>query len=244
MLRFLLLTTVFVVLTSADHYHSGGYSSYGGGQHGYGGGKGFDFGAIFSKKKNFLYNLKHKLGKIITKVKEPFIRIKGELLRKGGHLLTQKGYKLIDLANEITTKHNHGGYGGYGGYDGGFGGGYDGGFGGGYDGGYDRGGGYEDYSDSGWESDWEEEEEWTNDYDSGFSSSSGGYSGGSSSSGGYSGGEAVLDARDDECSHDRFEDTVWEAVSCVGEADQYARAATAQLGHVCFPGECAVEYNT
>ncbi|XP_043205290.1 uncharacterized transmembrane protein DDB_G0289901-like [Amphibalanus amphitrite] len=193
MLRFLLLTTVFVVLTSADHYHSGGYSSYGGGQHGYGGGKGFDFGAIFSKKKNFLYNLKHKLGKIITKVKEPFIRIKGELLRKGGHLLTQKGYKLIDLANEITTKHNHGGYGGYGGYDGGFGGGYDGGFGGGYDGGYDRGGGYEDYSDSGWESDWEEEEEWTNDYDSGFSSSSGGYSGGSSSSGGYSGGSSSGD---------------------------------------------------
>ncbi|KAF0314649.1 hypothetical protein FJT64_014924 [Amphibalanus amphitrite] len=48
--------------------------------------------------------------------------------------------------------------------------------------------------------------------------------------------EAVLDARDDECSHDRFEDTVWEAVSCVGEADQYAHAATAQLGHVCFPG--------
>ncbi|KAF0312001.1 RNA-directed DNA polymerase from mobile element jockey [Amphibalanus amphitrite] len=49
--------------------------------------------------------------------------------------------------------------------------------------------------------------------------------------------EAVLDARDDECSHDRFEDTVWEAVSCVGEADQYARAATTQLGHVCFPAE-------
>ena len=62
----------------------GGYHSHGGGHYGYGGGKGFDIGAIFSKKKNLLYNLKHKLGKIITKVKEPFIRIKGELLRKGG----------------------------------------------------------------------------------------------------------------------------------------------------------------
>ena len=61
-----------------------GYHSYGGGHYKYGGGKGFDIGAIFSKKKSLLYNLKNKLGKIITKVKEPFIRIKGELLRKGG----------------------------------------------------------------------------------------------------------------------------------------------------------------
>ena len=46
--------------------------------------------------------------------------------------------------------------------------------------------------------------------------------------------EAVLDARDDKCCHNRFKDAVWEAVSCVGETDQYAHTASAQLGYVCF----------
>ena len=31
--------------------------------------------------------------------------------------------------------------------------------------------------------------------------------------------KVVLDARDDKCCHDRFDGAVWEAVSCVGEAD-------------------------
>ena len=57
-----------------------------------------------------------------------------------GHLLTKKGYKLLDLANQISTKYNHGGgYGSYGDYNGVYDS-YD----GGYDVGYDeRGGGYD-----------------------------------------------------------------------------------------------------
>ena len=90
-------------------FQSGGGNSHHYGNNGGGGKKGFDIGAIFAKKKRFFSGIKQKFGGIKQKLSgifSPFLKIKGQLIRKGGNVALVKKFEGIhfSLKNKLRQK--------------------------------------------------------------------------------------------------------------------------------------------